>query len=329
MRDLLRLLQHHVPPEARLDDNQSIFLETQLRSVDSKIYDMKFALLKGRFLIPKIMDISEVDNEYTYQMYETAGSAMIIANAADDLPSVNVSARDYTSRVKPLGTSFSYNMFDIKAAAQKGKPLSDLLARAARRAIEEQIDELIAFGSTDHNMTGFVNHSSVEDSEFVPVVKAAGGGDDTWLKNGAPNATGLEMVADVNNFVAQGWNALKEAEGLGDKISLVLPAAEYAYFAATPMGDNADKTALKFVLENNPFLESITPWHKLAGVGAGNANRMVRYIKDPMILGCLIPMEYSPQMVQIDGLNYKIPVVARCGGTVIRYPVAVGYGDGI
>ena len=328
MLDLIRLLQRHVPEAARLDDNQSIFLENELRSVDQRIYDMKFALLKGRTLIPKIADVSEVDNEYTYQMYETAGSAKIIANAADDLPSVNVSAQEYTARIKPLGTSFSYSLFDIKAAAQKGKPLSDMLARAARRAIEEEIDELIAFGSTLHSMTGFANHASVDDSTFVAGDKAASA-NDTWLDAGAPNATGPEMVADINNFVAQGWNALKEAEGIGDKISIVLPAAEYAYLAATPMGDNADKTALKFVLDNNPFLESITPWHKLSGAGAGGANRMIRYVKDPMVVGCLIPMEYSPQMIQIDGLTYKVPVVARCGGSVIRYTVAVGYGDGI
>lgn len=313
---------------ARLDAAEKVFFQRELESIDARVYEVKFPLLKGRTLVPKILDVSEVDNEYTYRMFEATGAAKVIANGADDLPSVNVSGTEVTSRIKPLGVKYSYDLFEIRAAAAKGKPLSDLMAMAARRAIEEQIDSLIASGSTLHSMTGFVNSTAVDRTTFVPVTKSANGGT-TWLDSGAPNATAQEMIADVNTIVAQVWNALKEAQGLGSQLTVALPAAEYAYLASTSVGDNADKTALSFLLSNNPFLASIEPWHKLTAAGASSANRMICYLKDPQVLGALIPMEFSPQPVQQIGLRFEVNNVARCGGTVIRYPVAMAYGDGI
>lgn len=313
--------------ETRLDSNETLFFKRELESIDNRNYDIKFPLLKARMLLPKVTDVGETDNEYTYRQFKTTGKAKIIADSVDDLPSVGVEGREYTSRIKIVGAKFSYNLFEIKAAAAKGKPLSDLLARGARRAIEEEIDTLLAFGSSEHAMVGFLNNTAVDKDTFVPSTKAATG--TTWLDSGAPNATAAEMVGDVNVLVAQLWNQLKEAEGIGGKITVAVPAAEYAYLAAQAMGDNADKTALRFLTENNPFLEEIVPWHKLAGVGDGGANRMVAFIRDPQVVGALIPMEYSPQPAQQFGLKFDVPVVARCGGTVIRYPMAIAYGDGI
>jgi hypothetical protein len=313
--------------EQRLDSNDVLFFKRELESIDSRIYEVKFPLLKGKALIPKVTDVGETDNEYTYRQYTLTGKAKIISDGADDLPSVNAEGQEFTSRIKILGTKYGYNLFEIKAAAAKGKPLSDLLARAARRAIEEEIDSILAFGSSAHSMKGFVNSADVDATTFVPSTKTAGG--TTWLDSGAPNATGAEMVGDVNVLVAQVWNQLKEAEGIGGKLVIVVPAAEYAYLASQPMGDNADKTALRFLTENNPFLEEIVPWHKLAGAGDSSSNRMICYVRDPQVLGALVPLEYSPQMVQQLGLKFEVPVVARCGGTVIRYPIAMAYGDGI
>lgn len=317
--------------ETRLDASESVFFDRELESIDATVYDIKFPLLKGRQLVPKINGVSENDREYTYRQYETFGEAKVIANAADDLPTVDTTGREFTARIKPVGDKYTYDLFEIRAAAEKGRPLDDLKARSARRAIEEKIDMLIAFGSTIHDMKGFANHASVDDS-FTPSTKNAGG--TTWLLAGQPNATAREVVDDINRFVNELWSALKEAEGIGGQIVLVLPATEYAYAASLPMGDNADKTALKYVLENNPFLEDVIPWHKLAS-GSGpvgdtlSSNRMIAYVRDPLVCGALIPMEFSPQPYQQKGLVFEIPCISSCGGTVIRYPVAMRYGNAI
>jgi len=312
--------------QTRLDASESIFFARELESIDARTYDVKFPLLKGRLLVPKIGNVAESDLEYTYRQHEGFGVAKIIADNADDLPSVDTNGREFTARIKPVGAKYQYNLFEIRAAAAKQRPLDELKSRAARRAIEELIDELIAFGDADHDMRGFVNHPDV-DATFTPSTKAAGG--TTWLAAGLPNATALEVIDDVNRFVNERFIALREAEGIGDRQVVVIPSPEYAYISSLPVGDNSDKTVLRYLMDNSPFIEDIMPWHKLTGAGAGAVNRMVTFVRDPQVLGALIPMEYSPQPFQQRGLNFHIPTVASCGGTVIRYPVAMAYGDDI
>lgn len=303
--------------ETRLDANETIFFERELESIDSQTYDIKFPLLKGKNLVPPVSNVSATDETYTYRQYRTAGKAKIIANSADDLPSVNVAGKEFRSGIKPLGDSYSYDIFEIKAAAANGKPLDPLLARAARQAIEELIDDLIAFGNVAHDMQGFVNNAAVTVSTAAA---------NNWV--GSTPATGLDMVNDVNALLTSLWTQLKEVEGIGGKFVIAMPAGEYARFASEPVGTDVNKTALRFILDNSPFIEEIVPWHKLTGAGAGgNTNRMVAYVRDPMVLGRLVPQEYSPQAPQQIGLRFTIPVVARCGGSLFRYPVAALYKD--
>lgn len=311
----------------RLDASESIFFERELASIDTRMFEVKFPILKGRYLVPRIDGVGETDDTYLYRQYESFGKADFVAPGATDLPKVQTKGEEFSARIKPIAASYGYDLMEIRRAAAVGRPLNDMLARAAMRAHEEKIDALIAFGSAADGMKGFANHASVDKDTFVPGAKAAGG--TTWLDAGAPNATAAEMVLDVNAFVALLWGRLKEAEGLGGKLTIVIPAAEFAYLATAPMGDNADKTAYKYLVDNNPFIAEIVPWHKLDGAGDGGLNRMIAYVKDPMVLGSLIPMEYSPQPYQQKGLYFEVPTLTSCGGTVFRYPICAMYGDGI
>lgn len=313
---------------SRLDAAENLFFQRQLEAIDARAYQMQFPMLKGKMLVPKILGVGEYQNEYTYRFFETKGGAKVIANRGDDLPVVDATGAEFTSRIKLLGNKYCYGLQEIRAANATGTPLSDMMAMASRRGLEELIDELIANGSVLHQMSGFINNAAVDSTTFAPVDKAASAFD-TWLNGGAPNATGPEMVADVNNIVNQVWAALKEAQGLSGKLTVVLPPAEYAQLNSTPMGDNADKTALSYLTSQNSFLAGVESWHKLTGAGLGGANRMICYMRDPTVLGSLVPLEWQPQPAQQKGLDYEVNCIARCGGTVIRYPVAVAYGDGI
>jgi hypothetical protein len=309
----------------RLDANETMFFSRELETIDTRTYDTKFPLLKGRMLIPKINGVGEWDEEYTYRQFTTFGEAEIIADDANDLPVADATGKEFTSRIKPIGMSYKYTIPEIRAAMQKNKPLDAMKARAALRATEELIDTLLAFGSTVHNMSGFANAATVDATTFVPVVKD-GGSDTEWDD---PSADPELILSDINQITSLLWGNLKEAQGINDKMTLVVPATQYAVIATMPIGDNVDKTVLRFALDNSPFLEDIVPWHKLTGAGDGGADRMICYVKDPQVLGALIPLEYQRQEEQLRGITYTVPTLASCGGTVVRYPVAMLYGDGI
>lgn len=313
----------------RLDAAESIFFARQLESIDDRVYEIVFPLLKGRTLVPAVTNVGEWDREYTYRIFERTGKAVIVGDKATDLPRVNVTGTETTARIKDVASEFSYSIPEIRAAMAKGVPLDDLDARAARRAIEEKMDDLIAFGAAADplavGMTGFANFSSIDRTTFVASTKDTGG-DTAWSTVGADP---LLIVRDINAIVAQVWSGLKQAEGLPDRITLVVPAAQYALIASTPVSTLATKSILSYCLENNPLLEAVVPWHKLTGAGYSNKDRMVAFVRDPMVLGSLVPLDFMRQPEQQRQLNFDIPCLARCGGTVWRYPVAAAYGDGI
>lgn len=313
----------------RLDAAESVFFSRQLESIDRTLYDVKFPLLKARQLLPKVANVGEWDRAYTYRMYETVGNSEVrgphwIGDKATDLDSADAKGTEFTTPIKDLGAKYEYSIGEIKTAMAHGVPLDELKARAARQMLEEDIDTVLAFGDASLGMKGFANHASVDASTFTPSDK--GGGNTEWNTAGADP---LLIVSDMNQILNQVWTALKEAQGITDKLTMVLPSSRYALVASTPLGDNADKTILKFMLDNSPYLAAVVPWHKLEEAGTGDSARMIVYARDPMVCGALVPLEYTRQPEQERGLMLEVPVMARCGGAVIRYPVAMAYGDEI
>lgn len=316
--------------QPRFDASESAFFARQLETIDQTIYMQQFALLKARELLPLITSVGPNDLEYTWRKFTTSGKAHILGDKATDLTVAAVKGQEETSRIKDIEDMFTYSIPEIRAAASRNMPLDDLNARAARQAHETKIDELLAFGSAlDTNATGmrgFVNSDDLVDyTTFAPTVKD-GGSDHTWTVVGADPA---KIIADVTSFVAQLSGQLQQAQGIQGKYTLVLPLTHYALIAGMPASTLVTRSVLDYIL-TNPLIEAVVPWTKLTGAKhGGSGQRMIIYVRDPMVLGGLVPLNFTRQPEQYDGLQVKIPCWSRCGGAVIRYPVAMAYGDGI
>lgn len=115
-----------------------------------------------------------------------------------------------------------------------------------------------------------------------------------------------------------------------DRFTVLVPSTRYSLIASTPRTDNSDTTILQFLLRNNPFIESIEEWFQCdTADAAGTGPRMVAYPRDPMCVGALIPDEFSQLSPQEEGHNINVPANGSCGGTVVRYGVAMRYMDNI
>jgi hypothetical protein len=56
---------------------------------------------------------------------------------------------------------------------------------------------------------------------------------------------------------------------------------------------------------------------------------MVAYPRNPLALGALVPSDFKALAPQERNQDIVVPVSAKCGGVICRYPVAVLYMDGI
>lgn len=305
----------------RLDASESVFFKRELESIDKKVYERKYPQLIARSLIPTVSGVSPYQKVYTWREFDKVGSAKIISDYADDLPRVDVKGEEFSQLIKSIGASYQYSIDEVKAAQGMGTPLDDMRAMAARYFIESKIDTILATGDAATGMKGLLNLAST--TTYTLGTKLAGGL--TWGTLVAPNATGPEVANDILGLVSK----LNEVtKGLWSKFRVVMPLEQYNYMAQVRMSTLSDKTALQFVMEVCPFIDTITPWVKCDGAGADSTDRIVAYPYDEMVLGALVPQEFEIMPAQERNLAFVVNCRASCGGVVSRSPVAIAYADG-
>ncbi len=309
--------------QMRLDSLESMFFQNQLRSVDQKMYQQKYAELAARRHFPTQEGVDEGMKVYEYRMTDIVGRAQWIADPSQDLPNVGAFGESKLVKIKDCGASYRYSMAEIKTSAKLGIPLDATLAFSARRAIEQEIDEALSIGVTAQGLVGALKIASGTTS-FTPGTKAAGG--TGWGTITVPNATGDEVYADIVGICAAIIKALK-GNGTWQKFRVLLPIDAYNYAGWVRMGPDTPVTALQAALAH-PNVDGVQGWHRCDTAGAVNT-RMMAYPYDPEVIACLVPQEVRAEAPQLKNLSYSIPVTASCGGIVCRYPVAVAYGDTI
>lgn len=302
---------------AHLDAAENIFFERELEQVRAKSYDVKYPALKARTLIPVNNETDPGAETVRYEQYDSVGVAKIIASYANDLPRADVVAKEFRAPIKSLGMSFGYSIQDIRAARMAGKPLETRKANAARKAVEEKIDAIAAFGDELTGLLGLLNQPNV--GNFA--VPAGEKGGTEWA-----NKTPDEILKDMNGITN---GIVVDTHGVEEPDTLLLPLDQYGIIATTPRSPNSDTTILEFFLKSNPHIRNVEPWHKLAGAGAGGTDRMVCYRRDPDALELNIPQEFEQFPPQAKGLEFEIPCHARTGGVLMFYPLSASYGDGI
>lgn len=309
----------------RLDASESLFFKRQLEAIDKTVYETIYPELKARSLIPTVEGVPDTAPIYTWRMFNKVGSAKIVANMSDDLPRSDATGDESSQFIKTLGASYGWDVIEIKEANRVGTPLDSMKAGAARYAIENKIDQILATGDTydgtNYWARGLLNQANA--GSYTPVTKSGGGL--TWAAG-----TSDEIAADIFGITAKIVSNLKDSGGPQfHRFRVLIPVEQYNLIAQKRMGDGSDKTVLQFVMGNSPFVESITPWFRCDGAGANGLDRMAAYPMNPMVLGALVPMEYTTLAPEQRNLTMVTNAMARCGGVISRYPVALCYADGI
>lgn len=309
------------PNAVRLDAAESVWFKRQLESVDRQQYDVQFPENKARQLIPTQQGIPDWARLYTWRMFTKVGRAKIIANKADDIPRADATGEEDSKIIKPVASSYGWDIFEIKAAAATGTPLDAMRAAACRHAVETEVDSVLALGSDLHNLEGLLSLSGTQTT--TPGVKSGGG--TTWVLG-----TAKEIQADIRAAINKVIEANKGAGGPQfRRFVIVIPEVQYGHIAQEQFSSASDTTILRWLLDNNPFIEDIVPWHLCTGAGALATDRMCVYPRNPIVVAGIVPMEFSTQEPEKRGLEYVIDGIATTGGVVCRYPFTVCYTDGI
>lgn len=309
-------LDFHVKKSLRFDAAESIFVENQLKEIDTRIFETKFPEIRFRDFLP-IKNISNAMQTYSYKMYTMYGLAKWISDYASDLPRAGVKAQEYFRQIKGFGIAFGWSMQEMRAAAATNTPLEDMEAQAARRACEEFFDAVARTGDSGLGLLGLLNQTN---TTLYTVPNGISGSAE--FKDKTPD----EVVADLNGIVNNIVTSTKEVE---KPDTLLLPTEQFTDISSRRMGDGDSTTILNHFKQSNPYIKNVGSWYQLTGAGTGGSDRMIAYRRDPMNLEMVIAQEAETFPPQMKNLALEIAMHARTAGVVVRYPLSISYGDGI
>lgn len=305
----------------KLDADESIFFGRELEKVKTKTYDILFPEYKALSLIPMGEEVDPGAETIKYEQYEEVGIAQILASYSDDVPRADVKGKEFRSPVKPLASSYGYNLQEIRAAKMAGKPLAQKKANAAKRAIDYKQNLIGFFGDSATGLLGLINHPNIQEYT-VPADGAGGGGNSKlWA-----NKTAEQILRDMNGVCNQ---IFEVSMGVHQATTLLLPLTSYTKAATTMMGTNANETILSFFLKTNPFVKEVTWLNELKDAGAAGVDRMIAYMKNPDVLTLEIPQPFEQLPVQEEGFEFITYCHQRTGGVIVYYPMAICFADGM
>jgi hypothetical protein len=299
----------------RLDAAESAFFAHQLRYISPKLYNVDYADLMARQLVPTIQGVPDWAPSFVFRGIEMFGTAKIgLGDMADDLPRADVAGQESTAYIKTVGGSIAYSREEVRMAMATGMGLPEFKMMALRRMIDEAVDGILATGDAATGLTGILQGTQTTDA-----FDKSGGGE-TWAE-----ALPEEMVKDVANLTG---DIVANTKGRFKRFRVVVPIAQYNQAANTNMGDGSGDTVLARILKN-PYVESFNSWHKCVGAGSGPTDRMSCWPSDPSVVGALVTREFTLEQPQDRNLTSVVNATARCGGIVKFYPQAIGHMDGI
>lgn len=302
-----------------LDAAENIFFQRELEQILSEQFDVKYAGLKARQLLPVDNSIDPGVETVTYESYQALGTAKRMADYADDLPMVNVKGSQSSQRMQSYGAAFGYSVDEIRAASRVGKPLERMRAMAARKVLDLQLDTVASVGDSVAGLKGLLSLS--DTTTFTPANSAANS-TKPWVSG---IKTSDEILADMNGIIRQVVVDTLEVER---PTRLLLPTDQYELIKSKARSSTSDTSVLSYFLATNPGVE-VMSWERLDGAAGGGIDRMVAYDPNILNLRLLMAVEFEQLAPQLDNFAYKINCRMKTGGVIAPYPKSIAFGDGI
>jgi len=109
--------------------------------------------------------------------------------------------------------------------------------------------------------------------------------------------------------------------------TLALPPDQYEALEA-PYNQYNNQTIMQYIRSQGWF-ERIVRAPELEGVGQSGGNAMLALDSSREVIELLVPMDIERHEPEWSFPRWKFAVEERCGGVIIRYPMAIARGDGI
>jgi hypothetical protein len=290
---------------SRLDAGETAFLEQQLRFVETETYNVLDSKLKSKDFVPFDESLPEWADTWVYRSWSGSGMSELISRYSDDLPRVDVMVEETPHKTSHWGNAYGYTIDELEKSAVLNQPLDAMKAIEARNAADRRIDQIAATGIPQLNIKGLVNNTN------VPAVTVTNG---DWLDETDPYKIAADMFEAENAVITQSGEHHMPT-------TFLLAPAYYSKIASMPIGNGADKTVLKYFLENAQSVKEVARWSVLATAGSGGSAIGLVYEKNPQIVKFVLAYAWKSLEPEKRNLEYIVDNLSKVGGTVWYRPL--------
>jgi hypothetical protein len=311
-------IHHSENSSMRLDRAESVFFARETEHIMTRTYDAKPKKLKAFGLIPINTEAGPGADEITFRRFNSVGLAKIIADYAKDFPRVDVYGVEDTVKIKSLGNSYGYNIKEIRRSIKAGKRLDQRRAAAARKAHDERSNKMALISMPEEKTRGALNYPGMTEA----TLPADGtGGSKRWRDKNVDQI--LRDIDVLMDSVSIPTNGQEEVD------TILLPMSAYRLLTHKRLGTDGMHTLMKYIRENYPEITRIEWLNELNGIGTGGTDRIVVGTFDPEHIEWHMPSPFEQFDPEQHGMEYSIACHSECAGTIMYYPMAFAYADGL
>ncbi len=295
-------------------DDGLAFTISQLSSVESRVYEVKYQNIRFEEFVPVDSSDPEYVDDVTYLSYDAVTMGKFIAANGKDLPESDINMSKSKIPVFYGGVAMRYSLDELRKSQAMNLPIDATKAQANYRGYLEHKQKTAYFGDTDRGVTGLFNSDNVAETALTSFDPAT--------------ASGEEWVDMLNSQLETVY--VNSANVHVPNVQLI-PQTIWGYLLK-PMTSVSNITILEYYLANNYSKSlgvnlTVTPVFQLNGIGTNSTGRIMSYELNPMNLVMKDPMPYRTIAPQPDGLTVKVPAEYKFGGVEVRYPGCALYTD--
>jgi hypothetical protein len=300
------------------DNSYSVYVSEQLRAVRRNVISYplpEFPLANG-LIIPYATGGNAIPrgaSSYLYYLRTFVGEAKIIANPADDLPTVDLYTFPMTGIVHDIGDSYRYSDKDLEHAQFAGVDLTAAKGLAAKEAAFVKLEKVGYLGDSAYNLRGLLNHENIP---IASLLNDGVNGSTRWR-----DKTPYQVLRDLRDMSAA---VAIESQMRESADTLLIPPIQDFYLGQTFTSPTNPQTTLKeafFKTQGADGIQNIqqVPW--LEGAFNGQDVAIVYKRREDKIK-LHVPIPFYAKAPQEAGFGWRVPCRLTTGGVELTFPMS-------
>ena len=227
------------------EDAQAVgFLTNNLLAIQTMIDEIMYTAYRLPEYVHINTSISEGAGSYGLRVVDRRGQAERVSAPGYDAPSATVSQALVTRDLYYYGLDAEWSIDEIRGAMMAGIPLDTQSIEAAVTGSMEKMEAVALTGGNYPGVTGLINHPTTTgqvNASSASQTFAAG--------------TAEQIRTAITDEISKVIEGSRETLGrnIQTGMTVYLPGTQYDLLTSRYLGDNAERTVMRGLMEDNPW----------------------------------------------------------------------------